>query len=92
LHVFPERGTEDCFLCLPPGAGYALIDPLPTDYDLRGRGLLVRRETKAPTSPLIVALDPNYRQERQLIEEKFPGDYMEKLFHKVLHLTRPLAG
>jgi hypothetical protein len=80
------------FLCIPPGAGYALLDPLPDDYDLRGRRLLVRRETAAATSPLLIVLDPVYRQERELIAEKNPGDYLERLFAKVYHLTRAIAG
>jgi len=89
LHTYTPNLRSDIFLTLPPGAGYALLEGLATDYDLRGRRLRVWRQTKAITSQLCVTLDPIYQASFQVMPEKNPAEYLEFLFKKVEHLTRP---
>ena len=89
LHVVNARNGQQFFLTLPPGAGFNLIDPLPDDYNLRGRKLYVRRETASPQSALLVRLDPTFLNAESLPAEKAPEEYLVTLFKRVEHLTKP---
>jgi hypothetical protein len=87
LHVYTPNFKKDCFLTLPPGAGFQLLHGLGKDYNLRGRKVMCKREGRSHTAALAIWLDPQYAASFEMLPEKDPGKYLEEMFRGVLHLT-----